>query len=382
MPWKARTTMSQRSEFVEQAEQEGANISRLCAEYGISRKTGYKWLKRYRAAGESGLQDGSRRPHQSPNRTPIEQEELILRAREQHPAWGGRKLYHFLRQQGQAAVPAPSTIQAILQRHGCIEEQEGVKHRRYCRFERAAANDLWQMDYKGDIHLDDGTTCYPLTILDDHSRYVVDVQVCLDHAGTSLQPLLTACFQAYGLPTAMLMDNGAPWGHTQQRPFTVLATWLMRLGIQVLHGRPAHPQTQGKVERVHRTQVAELFAQHSLPCLAACQAALQHWRHEYNTLRPHEALQHQPPARHYTPSSRPFPDPLPPLVYPANDCVRKVDKNGRISFHGRSCPVSAALRGYPVAVRPDPLCADVFEVFFVNTRVQVLDFHSVHYPLS
>lgn len=383
MPWKEITLTNQRQAFVEQACQEGANISQICRTFGISRKTGYKWLKRYQVAGLSGLTEQSRRPHHSPQQTPADVEALLLRARQAHPQWGARKLKAWLEQRGLGdELPALSTITSILHRAGVIDPLEALKHRPYQRFEREQPNQLWQMDFKGDVVLQDGQVCYPLTVLDDHSRFLLMLPACADMTRMTVQSHLTATFRCYGLPEYMLMDNGIPWNNRDGQPHTGFTVWLMRLGIRVLHGRPAHPQTQGKVERLHRSLEEELLAGHFFPDRMTCHVQLATWREQYNTQRPHQALADRPPATCYQPSAIPFPDPLPPVEYDPHLTLRKVQRDGCISFQGRKCRIGTPFQGHSVAIQPDPLEDGRFEVYFLKSRVAILDFNRYHYPLS
>jgi transposase InsO family protein len=373
MPWKETTTMSLKRDFVELAQAAQEPFSQLCRRFGITRRTGYKWLQRVQAAGEAGLGERSRRPQHSPSQTPAAREAQVLAVRDQHPAWGGRKIRRVLQAAGCGPVPAASTITAILRRHDKLDPQEGHKHTPFQRFEREAPNQLWQMDFKGYFALSEGGYCHPLTVLDDHSRFLVGLRACPDQTRAQVQHELTGLFRQYGLPEQMLMDNGAPWGDDRAHPYTQLSAWLLRLGIGVLHGRPYHPQTQGKEERLHRTLQAELLSRSQLASLAESQAAFDAWREVYNGLRPHEALQLQPPATRYGPSPRPFPEVLPPVEYPPGVMVRKVDSAGRIGFQGRACYVGKAFRGLPVALRPG-LQESEFAVFFCHQKVATLRF--------
>ena len=323
MPWKEMSVMSQRREFVHLAQSEGGNIRALCRRFGISPTTGYKWLWRFREGSAAGLIDLPRRPHHSPERTPTEVERAVLAARESHPAWGARKLRAWLLAKGYKPMPSPSTITAILRRYGRIDPAEGPKHRSWQRFEHEAPNELWQMDFKGHFPLTQGR-CHPLTVLDDHSRFALGLQACGDELGETVQQRLTAIFQRYGLPGRILMDNGSPWGFDHDHPYTPLTVWLLRLSISVSHGRPHHPQTQGKDERFHRTIAAEVLQGRSFTDLAHCQEAFDRWRDIYNLERPHEALGLVPPASKYVVSHRPFPEVLPPLEYGPGDLVRRV----------------------------------------------------------
>jgi transposase InsO family protein len=368
MPWKDSTTMSTRSEFIERAKEEGTNISALCRELGISRKTGYKWLKRQEGKEGGELGDRSRRPKNSPSKTDGDMETAILKVREEHPAWGGRKIKQVLKNRKMEGVPAASTITAILWRNARIDPAEAAKHKPWQRFEREQPNELWQMDFKGYFALTSGGYCHPLTVIDDHSRFLLGLKACPNETYLTVQAQLTAIFEQFGLPERMLMDNGSPWGDDRDSPYTILSTWLLRLDIGISHGRPYHPQTQGKDERFNRTLLNEVISRQALPTLPDSQAAFDQWAQVYNYIRPHEALQLDTPASHYHSSPRPFPALLPPVIYDLNDLIRKVDENGKISFHNRSFRVGKAFRHQPVALRPTPTDG-LFDVFFSRQQV-------------
>lgn len=362
MPWKQVTLMSQRKEFVKLAMTEGANRARLCKRFGISRKTGYKWLARYWREGDPGLADRSRRPRSSPGMTPSALVEAVLRLREAHPAWGGRKLRARLVALGHTPVPAASTITEILRRHDLIAPEESAKHKAWQRFEAEAPNDLWQMDFKGHVAINQGR-CHPLTVLDDHSRYAVGLEACADERGATVQERLIIIFRRYGLPRGILVDNGSPWGSDREHPYTPLTVWLLRLGLRVIHARPYHPQTLGKDERFHRTLKAEVLQYCQGLDLAGCQRRLESWRLTYNLERPHEALGLAPPVSRYRESPRPFPERLPQWDYGPADQVRKIQAQGWFSFRGREYRLSKAFRGEAVALRPT-LSDGVWEVYF------------------
>jgi transposase InsO family protein len=222
MPWRECDPMSLRAEFVVLADRDGTNVSELCRRFGVSRKTGYKWLSRYREGGREGLADRSRAPVSQPTRTSSELEERVLSARRAHPAWGGRKLRRWLSDRGVRGVPSASTITEILRRHGQIEASASESARRYQRFEHARPNDLWQMDFKGHFALGGGGRCHPLTVLDDHSRFALGLRACGDERGETVRAELIGVFRRYGLPLSMVMDNGSPWGGEEWGR----ATWL------------------------------------------------------------------------------------------------------------------------------------------------------------
>jgi len=377
MPWRECTWMSEREEFIRQALEGKTSMSALCRAFGVSRKTGYKWLRRYQREGGAGLQDRSRRPRRSPRRFSLEMETRVCDLRREQPNWGGRKIHHRLRLDGVEGVPAYSTITGILDRNGLLSA-ERRQHRDLERFEAEQPNDLWQMDFKGHFATDAGR-CHPLTILDDHSRFNLCLAACRNQEGVTVQAALRHVFQSYGLPSRMLMDNGSPWGSEWDHPHTWLTAWFIRLGISVSHGRPYHPQTQGKEERFHRTLKEELLARHAdWPDLYEVQEAFDRWRDLYNYERPHQAIGDAPPASRYLPSPRPFPEVLPPIEYDTGDEVRKVQDKGRISFRGRDFLVSRAFIGQPVALRAAE--DGVWNVYYCHQRVGRVDLRTPPLP--
>ena len=371
MPWEEVSVMSQRKEFVKLARGEEANLRELCRRFGISPTTGYKWLERFRVGGEAGLSDRPRRPQHSPGRTGSEIEEMVLKVRDTHPAWGGRKLRAWLSARGHELLPSPSTITAILRRHGRIDPSEGAKHRAWQRFEHLEPNQLWQMDFKGHFAMLEGR-CHPLTVLDDHSRFSLGLEACGDERTQTVQQRLTRIFRRYGLPERMVMDNGAPWGHDADYHHTPLTVWLLRLGISVSHGRPYHPQTQGKDERFHRTLKAEVLRGDTFRDMQHCQEAFDRWRGVYNLERPHQALEMATPASRYHVSHRPFPEQLPPVEYGPEDQVRRVQDQGRFTWKGRNVKISTAFKGLPVAVRPTSTDG-LWDVFFMANKLCQID---------
>jgi transposase InsO family protein len=370
MPWPERSLMSLRLEFVLHVEA-GAKVAPLCRRLGISRKTGNKWLARYEAQGEAGLADGSRRPHRSPRRSTEAVEAQIVALRREHPCWGGRKLARCLRDQGVLEVPSPSTITAILKRHGLIDPAEAMKHKAFIRFEHDQPNALWQMDFKGHFPLERGR-CHPLTVLDDHSRFSIRLSACANEQDQTVRQHLSDAFRRYGLPLAIIQDNGSPWGNGPGQPLTAFTVWLMRLGIRVSHSRPYHPQTMGKDERFHRTLKAEVLQGRSFRDLAQAQAAFDHWRQIYNLKRPHQAIELNVPASRYQPSPRPFPEQLPPIEYGSDDLVRKVHDGGWITVHGRDHLVGRPFVGLQVALRPTTTDG-LWEVYFLTNRIMQID---------
>lgn len=370
MPFPTMTMLESRREFVQLAQHPGTNLRELCRRFGITAPTAYKWLRRYEEEGTAGLENRSRRPHHSPAATAPDIEEVVVAERDSYPARGGRKLRRQLQDRGVTSTPSASTITAILRRHGRLAPEE-ERQRPFQRFEHPQPNGLWQMDFMGHFAMVHGR-CHSLTVIDDCSRYLLVLAASADQRGSSVRHHLTDAFQRYGLPAAMLMDNGSPWGDTWSTPNTPLTVWLLQLGITVIHSRPYHPQTAGKVERAHRTIQLELVNRQVFQDITAVQRAYDHWRHDYNHIRPHEALDLLVPAARYQPSAVRFPAVLESPRYDTTAVVRRVASNGRISFRGHEYRVGKGFRGHAVEVRPtaDPQCVDVL---FAHHYIRTLD---------
>ena len=352
MPWQEVSVMDQRREFVRLAFLEGANRRELCRRFGISPDVGYKWLARWKA-GDHALADRSRRPRNSPKLTEAPIEAGILTMRDRHPAWGARKIAHCLERDG-LKVPALSTVHQILSRNGRVlprDQAPSIPHPH--RFEKEAPNLLWQMDFKGNVAMTNGARCHPLTMVDDHSRYVLCLKACANEQRTTVQDHLTSTFRRYGLPDALYTDNGSPWGDTSGTRWTGLRVWLLKLGVWVVHARPYHPQARGKNERFHRTLKAEVFAVRRFRNLPEVQRSFDAWRSVYNLERPHQALGMDVPASRYRPSSRSMPNHLPKVEYDSNEITRTVSSTRHyISFKGRHWKVPQAFASERLAIRP------------------------------
>lgn len=377
MPWMECSLMSSRLEFVRLAQSPDANFSTLCTAFGISRKTGYKWLQRFAAAGVDGLADRSRRPKSSPNRSDDDIEAAIIALYLAYPCWGGRKLKALL-PEGFPDVH-PTTVDAILARNGCeLAPSRRPGKLALGRFEHEAPNLLWQMDFKGHFALTDAAArrCHPLTVLDDHSRFNIALTACSAGTGEIVQAALTQAFRKYGLPQRITCDNGPPWGTPKRDSISTLGAWLVRLGIRLGHSTPYHPQTQGKDERFHRTLKIELLERYGFNSIDACQAGFDRWRDEYNLIRPHHALGQLPPVSRYSASGRPFPDVLPSVEYEPEDIVRKVRQSGKIKYDGDEHFIGEGLRGQPVAVRHTS-DDGIVEVFYCKQKVRTLDLRKI-----
>lgn len=370
MPWREVSVMDQRREFVRLALQEGVNRRELCRRFGISADVGYKWLARQQA-GDAELADRSRRPHASPLRSDAVIEAQVLAIRDRHPAWGARKVARCLEREG-IQPPAVSTVHEILRRNGRISPPERSPGA-YQRFEKEAPNLLWQMDFKGHMPLANGALCHPLTMIDDHSRYALCLNACANEQSRTVQDQLTRTFQRYGLPEALFVDNGSPWGDSSGSRWTGLRVWLLKLGVDVVYSRPYHPQSRGKNERFHRTLKAEVFAQRRFRDFPDLQRAFDAWRTIYNLERPHEALDMAVPASRYRPSARSMPERLLEVEYDSHEIVRRVSTTKiYVSFKGRLWPVPKAFRGERLAIRPKSRDGH-YGIFFGSRQVATID---------
>ncbi len=370
MPWNARDAMSLREEFVSLAHQPDANIRELCRRFSISPQTGYKWLKRFEQDGWVGLQERSRRPQNSPKQADSGLEDEVLAVRKAHPAWGGRKISHIL-----GGRIAPSTVTNVLHRHDLILPSASEAAQKWHRFEREAPNELWQMDFKGQFKTNEGL-CYPLTMVDDHSRFNLIIQACAHQHSAIVQKHLTTVFRRYGLPVQINTDNGPPWGAPRNPgELTPLGIWLVRLGIRLTWSRPAHPQTNGKTERFHRTLKAEVLNGRSFVTFAETQLEFDLWRQVYNHERPHEALGYKTPVERYRISNRAFPERLPELEYSPDDTVVKVSTAGLFCYRKRYFQINKGLVGLLIAIRPKGSDGDQFEVYFGHHRIGKYDFN-------
>ena len=371
MPWSVHSVIEQRRELVELAGKGGVPFRALCRRFGISPRVGYKWLGRFRREGPSGLGDRSRRPHRTRAQVPAAQQQAIVALRRSDPAWGARKIRRRLQEGGWPQLAAASSITAVLHRHGLIGPEAPPGQRAWQRFEHAVPNALWQMDFKAPVKTLQGPA-HPLTVLDDHSRFCVCLRALPNQQTASVKQALVDTLRCYGLPDALLVDNGGPWGDDAEHRHTALTVWLMHLGVAVSHSRPYHPQTLGKDERFHGTLQRELLARCQWCGLVHLQGACDPWRHRYNFERPHEALGLAVPASRYQPSLRPFPETLPPIEYPTGVAVRRVQPTGECSFQGRPLRVSKAFAGYRIGLRPTATDG-VFEMLFRHHLIAQFD---------
>jgi transposase InsO family protein len=352
MPWKEETIMSLKQEFIQCALTREQPFARLCQAFGITRKTGYTLLERYQQEGVAGLTPRSKRPRTSPHQTKTMIEEAIIACRRKEPTWGARKIIRSLQWQGVEKLPSATTVNTLLHRHGLILPTESLKRQRFIRFEREQPNELWQMDFKGAFRLLTNTICYPLTVLDDHSRFSLGIKACENEQCLSVKTRLTSIFEAYGLPDQINVDNGNPWGSSHLTPYTHLGVWLMQLGIRISHSRPGHPQTNGKCERFHRTLKQDLITRYPMQSFDHAQHLFDQWRERYNHERPHEAIGMEVPASRYQASCKPMPKKLVPVHYPTGATLKKVKSNGYISYDEKFYLVGEAFHGQLIEVRP------------------------------
>lgn len=346
MPWRVQTLMTARRDFIEDWLRGLYSMTELCARFAISRRIGYKWLARYEAGGLEALTDQRRRPHHFPQQVPADLAALLLATRQAHPTWGPRKLRPYLARRYPAARwPAPSTIGTLLQRHGLAHPRRrrsppGHPGRPPSLLD--TPNAVWTADFKGEFRLGSGAYCYPLTVVDAASRYFLGCQALPTTARELAQPVFERLFRAYGLPTRLRTDNGPPFATCALGRLSQLSVWWIKLGITPELIEPAHPEQNGRHERLHRTLKAEA-TKPAKATFAAQQRRFTAFRHEYNEERPHAALGDQPPATVYQPSPRPYPARLAAVEYPPHFERRRVSHNGGIRWRHAWVNVSHVL---------------------------------------
>jgi putative transposase len=369
MPWKATDSVKERTKFLLEwerrwGEAEGGpvNLAELCRMFGISRPTGYSWVKRYRAASldlATAVQERSRKPNTSPTAISDEMADLIVQARKLHPKWGPRKLRARLVELNPGKyVPSASVMAKVLKRRGMTTPR---RRRRRANASGVTApfsdcnapNDVWCIDFKGWFETGDGVRCYPLTLIDAHSRFLLRCEALLDPDGKHVRSVLDSAFLEFGLPAAIRSDGGPPFASTGPARLTELSVWLLRLGVRIEIIAPGKPQQNGRLERFHRTLGEETASPPADNC-AAQQRRFDLHRREYNHERPHEALGMRPPARMYVPSKRTYPRPL-VRRQPEPFCREvRVDKNGFIVWNRRKVFISSALRCEYIELDFDP----------------------------
>ncbi len=372
MGWIGETAMVKKERFIIDALANKKKITDLCKEYMISRECGYKWLKRYKNEGLDGLKEKSRKPNRSPYKTPEEIEKKILSVRNRFPTWGGRKIKAFLQQRNELILPEPSTITRILHRQGKISKEKSRRHKAFIRFEHEKPNQLWQMDFKGHFRVGE-SPCYPLTILDDHSRYSLSLKACKNERYKTVKDALINIFQEYGMPERMTMDNGNPWGSsTSTQGITKLEVWLILQGIYVSHSRPLHPQTQGKDERFHRTLKEDLLSRREFNSFEEVQEGFDEWRHCYNYERPHEACGMYPPSRRHKVSNKSYKEHRLLPEYEVGSFVNKVSKTGYLRIKEDKYYIGESLGGLNIKILESERIG-ILEVYLHHQKIKEID---------
>ena len=367
MPWECKTVEDQRREFA-QAAMYCKNFSALCREFGITRRTGLKWKERYTAC--QPLTDRSRKPHTSPTRTPEEVELLILAVRAENPGWGAKTIHRVLERRGCQNLPCVKTVNNILHRYGCISPEESQKRQPYTSFEKERCNVMWQTDFKGEFRMKDNNYCYPLTILDDHSRYSLRIAPRLSTANVVI-PVFTEVFQQYGMPDSILSDNGAQFAGFR-KGYTQFEKWLIDLDILPIHGRIKHPQTQGKIERFHRTMKHELLNHTEIADIEDAQTKFRLWQDKYNNLRPHEALGMRTPGEVYEPSQRQYESKVKEFEYGGEHHVLKVNSWGYVRFNGWQVYLSETMANQYIEFRTSS-DGETFAACYRNFKIAEFD---------
>jgi putative transposase len=358
MPWEERSVMDQRLEFVMRALHETAAFAELCQEYGISRKTGYKWKERFLQGGIPALQDESRRPQHSPEALPEATVCALVRLKQAHPAWGARKVQAlYQRLHGKEQSPSESSVKRILEHAGLVAHRRPRRPsqeagRVQSRLAAAAPNQLWTVDFKGWWHSSDHQRCEPLTVRDAFSRYLLCVYPPPDATTKTVRQQFVRLFERYGLPGAIRSDNGTPFASsTAPLGLSRLSAWWVALGIDLDRTDPGHPEQNGAHERMHKDLAAEVqYARKG--SLQELRAALELWRQSYNQQRPHEALGMQTPAEVYVPSARKYRGDPEQLEYPLGYLARQVSGKGEIKLRGQALLLSTALAGWAVGLKP------------------------------
>lgn len=379
MAWKERTVEQMREEFARRVLAQEKSKAALCREYGISRPTGDKWLARYQEG--LPLTDRSRAPLTQPNRTNSATEELIVQYRKTYPAIGATKLHRMMENEGIENLPCPKTFNNIFHRHGLIEKEASLAATPIQRFEKSQPNEMWQSDFKGHFRMNNGSRCHPLNVLDDHSRFGLCVDALNGETFQDVKPSFDRLFREFGLPFSFLCDNGNPWGTSQSVGYTQFEVWLMELGILTIHGRPLHPQTQGKEERFNRSFTRECLKGKQFDDLAHAQKCFDEYRKFYNEKRPHSALDLEVPKSCYRPSDRKMPERIEDWEYGPEYQLCKVKDSGYFNYRGQGYFLSEAFRGKTIAIRESHLPGQITLVFR-QFRIARIDLEKGVYTLK
>jgi putative transposase len=370
MPWNQTSPMDQRTQFIADYLRQTFSITELCQHYQVSRKTGYKWIDRYLTQGPVGLDERSRRPRNCPRETPPHVVEALLEARRRHPSWGAKKLLTIAsKQHPDWPWPHRATIYDILNRHGLVatkQRRRPVGHPGKPNTRMDSPNQVWCADFKGHFKTGNGVYCYPLTVTDGYSRFLLGCQSLNSTAVAQAKPVFTRLFKEFGLPERIRTDNGVPFATSSSARLSALSAWWVRLGVLPDLIEPGKPQQNGRHERMHRTLKAETTRPPAAN-LTAQQRKFNRFRQEFNYERPHEALDQNTPASYYAPSPRSMPDKIPPLEYPDRFEVRYVSANGGIRWNHPWVNVSVCCAGECVGL--EEIDDGVWNVYFGPLKI-------------
>jgi len=365
MPWRETSPMDQKTQFIADYLRQSLSISELCTNYGISRKTGYKWIDRYLDDGPQGLEERSTKPYTAANRTAENIVRALIDLRSHHPTWGAGKLLAVIERRHRGwELPARSTACEILKRHGLVAKKRSrrsIGHPGAPSSQILAPNHCWCADFKGQFKTGDGQYCYPLTVTDGYSRFLLGCQALSSTKVEAAKPIFTRIFKEYGLPTRIRTDNGVPFATNTLARLSQLSAWWVRLGVLPELIEPGKPQQNGRHERMHRTLKAETTHPPANTRLGQ-QRRFDRFREEFNFERPHQALDMQTPASQYTASTRAMPDQLPPLEYPDRFEVRYVSGNGGIRWNRHWVNVSSTCIGEYVGL--EEIDDGIWNVYF------------------
>jgi len=374
MPWKETSAVDERLRFIVAFQDSDESFSALCRRFGISRTAGYKWIDRYEQYGPAGLQDRAPIARTHPRQVPEQIVDLVLRARKEHPSWGPKKLRAWLSEQHPGLhLPAASTIGELLKIHGMVRPR-----RRRLRVPLHTSplhpcerpNAVWCADFKGHFALGDRRRCYPLTITDGYSRYLLKCEALPEPTTAPTRMHFELAFREFGLPERLRTDNGAPFASVSLGGLSELSVWWIQLGIVPERIEPAHPEQNGRHERMHLTLKQEA-TRPAGATMEAQQRTFDRFRHEYNDVRPHEALDQKPPARLYVVSARPYPEHLREPGYSEEFVVRRADEKGRLTRKGCRILLSKLLAHQPIGLRP--LEDGRWDMFYGPAYLGVLD---------
>jgi transposase InsO family protein len=353
VPWKETCAVSERLRFIALVASSGESFSEVCRQFGISRKTGYKWLSRYDLEGPGALEDRPPVAIHIRHKMPKEIVSRIIELRKEHPTWGPRKIRAVIAQHQFWRVPAASSIGAVLKQYGLVSAGQRFRKRSTAVAtalkDTTAANDTWCVDFKGHFRMRNGDRCYPLTLSDHQTRYLLKCEALSKAGESQVRPHFERAFRDFGLPERIRSDNGPPFSTRTIGGLSVLAVWWIKLGITPERIEPGHPEQNGRHERMHRTLGADVPPQDDLP---AQQLAFDRFRSVYNELRPHEALELRRPAEVYRPSRRSMPPKLEDVEYPSGMLVRRLDRDGSLAFGGvRHITISSVVARELVALK-------------------------------